>query len=145
MSEEGFTLAEVMITIVIMGIIFAIATSSWWSVVEARRVDSAANQLASDLRLAHSSATNRLTTWEVVVPAPNSTTYQIGPSGVTLATRTLADGTRIAAATTITFNADGTAALPGGAASSTITVQADDGAPAANIEIAAATSRVLVD
>lgn len=38
----------------------SIVTSSWFGTVESRRVDSAANQLAADLRQAHSSATNRL-------------------------------------------------------------------------------------
>jgi prepilin-type N-terminal cleavage/methylation domain-containing protein len=59
-AERGFTLPEVMITIVIMGILAAIAVPSWFGVVEGRNVDSATNQLASDLRLAHTSATNRL-------------------------------------------------------------------------------------
>jgi prepilin-type N-terminal cleavage/methylation domain-containing protein len=64
--EQGFTLVEVMVTIVVLGILFAIATSTWFGLVEARSVDSAANQLAADLRLAHSSATNQLAPWRVV-------------------------------------------------------------------------------
>lgn len=52
-EERGFTLPEVLITIVIMGIVFAIASSAWFGVVDSRRVDAAANQLASDLRKAH--------------------------------------------------------------------------------------------
>jgi len=64
-DERGFTLPEVLVTIAIMGIIFGIATSSWFGVVEGRRVDAAANQLAADLRLAHTSATNRLTDAQV--------------------------------------------------------------------------------
>ena len=59
-DERGFTLIEVMVIIIIMGIVFAIASSTWFGVVESRRVDSATNQLAADLRLAHTSATNRL-------------------------------------------------------------------------------------
>jgi prepilin-type N-terminal cleavage/methylation domain-containing protein len=66
-SERGFTLPEVLIVIVLMGILFAIASSTWFGVIESRRVDSAANQLASDLRLAHTRATNQLSDWQVVM------------------------------------------------------------------------------
>lgn len=65
-EERGFTLIEVLTTIVIMGIIFAIATTSWRGVIERRAVDAASNQLAADLRLAHSSATNQLADYAVV-------------------------------------------------------------------------------
>lgn len=65
-GERGFTLPEVLIVIVIMGILFAIASSTWNGVTESRKVDSAANQLAADLRLAHTSATNQLTDWRLV-------------------------------------------------------------------------------
>ena len=59
-DERGFTLVEVMIVIILMGIVFAIASSSWFGAAESRRVDSATNQLAADLRLAH---TRRPTGW----------------------------------------------------------------------------------
>ncbi len=49
--EQGFTLPEVLITIVLMSIAFAIASSTWFNIVESREVDSAANQVAGDLRL----------------------------------------------------------------------------------------------
>ena len=65
--ERGFTLPEVLITISLMGIVFAIATSTWFGTVEARRVDSATNQLAADLRLAHTKATNQLASWRIVL------------------------------------------------------------------------------
>ena len=66
-DERGFTLAEVMVTIIIMGIVFAIASTSWFGMIEGRRVDSATNQLVSDLRLAHTRATNQLAGWRVVL------------------------------------------------------------------------------
>ena len=69
---------EVMVTIIIMGIVFAIASSTWFGVVESRRVDSATNQMVSDLHLAHNSATNRLEDWKVDLQA-NSRNYRIGP------------------------------------------------------------------
>lgn len=56
-----------MTTIVIIGIVFAIATSSWSGLVEGRRVTSATNQLAADMRLAHTKATNQLAPWRIVL------------------------------------------------------------------------------
>lgn len=66
-SEEGFTLPELMATIAILGILVAIAVIIWLGILEQRRVDAATNQLVSDLRLAHNSATNQLTDWRVVL------------------------------------------------------------------------------
>jgi prepilin-type N-terminal cleavage/methylation domain-containing protein len=63
--EHGFTVIEMLVTIIIMGIVFAIASSTWFGVVESRRVDSATNQLAADLRLAHTGASNRLIEYRV--------------------------------------------------------------------------------
>lgn len=55
-----------MIVIVVMGILAAIAVPSWFGMVERRAVDSATNQFAADLRLAHTKATNRLKEYAVV-------------------------------------------------------------------------------
>jgi type IV fimbrial biogenesis protein FimT len=57
--QRGFTLLELLITIIVMGIVLAIASSTWFGAIESRRVDSATNQVAADLRLAYSRATNR--------------------------------------------------------------------------------------
>src|SRR5918994_2633681 len=119
-DERGFTLIEVLITIILMGLLFAIASSFLFGVVDGRRVDSATNQLAADLRLAHTRATNRLEQWQVVLTA-DSSTYTIGPVG-SPSTRDLDDdpaGDEVVIATeddadaTITFEADGSAVLPG--------------------------------
>src|SRR5215207_415518 len=71
-DERGFTLIEVIITIIIMGIVFAIASSSWFDAIESRKVDSATNQLVADLRQAHSKATNRLASQTVALGAGSS-------------------------------------------------------------------------
>lgn len=64
-DERGFTLPEVLVIVLIMGILFAIATASWRSAIEGRQVDAATNQLKADLRLAHTSAANRLASAQV--------------------------------------------------------------------------------
>jgi type IV fimbrial biogenesis protein FimT len=138
-GEEGFTLPEVLITVVLIGIVMAIASSSWLGVVESRAVDSATNQLVADLRLAHSTATNRLTPWEVSLSA-NSSTYTVGPTGAPQA-RTLPEDVKTSDAATYTFNADGSVST----ASPTAFAVTKDGDPSHNIELNTATSRVKID
>lgn len=66
-DEGGFTLPELLVTILIIGILSSIATVSWQNITESRRVDSGTNQLVADLRLAHSSSINQLAGWRVVL------------------------------------------------------------------------------
>lgn len=66
-DERGLTLPEMLTVIVIVGILITIAVFVWLSILEARRVDAAARQLAADMRLAHARATNGLTDWRVVL------------------------------------------------------------------------------
>jgi type IV fimbrial biogenesis protein FimT len=113
-DERGFTLVELVLVILLMGIVFAIASSTWFGAIESRRVDAATNQVVADLRLAHTQAIDRLTDSSFIVPSANSPTYQIGPAG-NLDTRSLPDDnqptprTKILDATTIVFKADGSA------------------------------------
>ena len=73
---------EVMITIIILGILAGIAIPSWFGIVESRAVDSATNQLTADIRLAHTSATNRLTDWAIVTnPASFATAASLTFTG----------------------------------------------------------------
>ncbi len=66
-EERGFTLPELVTTIVILGILVAIGVIIFLAILERWRVETATDQLVSDLRLAHSSATNQLTDWRVVL------------------------------------------------------------------------------
>jgi prepilin-type N-terminal cleavage/methylation domain-containing protein len=151
-DERGFTLMEVMVTIIIMGIVFGIASSTWFGVAESRRVESATNQVVADLRLAHTQAKNRLIDTNFIVPSADSSTYQIGPPGE-LETRNLPSDdqgtpqTKILAETTIVFKSDGRAMTPPdppGDPPADITVAAIDGDPFHTIEINPITSRVKV-
>src|SRR5215204_6286006 len=160
-DERGFTLGEVMVTIIIMGIVFAIASSSWFGFVESRRVDSATNQVVADLRLAHTQARNRLTDINFVVPAdpvPDGvedplSAYQVGPpEGPPEDIDTMilpgddqgTPKTKILAPTTITFHAEG-GADPAGNINITVTTtdgDPDDPCPSNTININSVTSRV---
>lgn len=144
-DERGFTLPEVLITTILMGIVFTIATSTWFGVVEGRNADSAANQLAADLRLAHTQATNRLTPYQMVF-TNGSSTYQIGPAG-SLQSRTLPDSVKVnTTLTTIVFSASGSVTGPTGAANEIVVSKASPAtAPQHGIAINPVTSRVKID
>jgi hypothetical protein len=143
---------EVMITILIMGIVFAIASSTWFGVVESRRVDSATNQMVSELHFAHNSSTNRLEDWKVDLQ-PNSRNYRIGacPDPDVCAAplppasgRSLEEGTEVRPSgggmvEEVVFEPNGDAQITG---AGRIRIAAADGSPCHEIEINEATSRV---
>jgi prepilin-type N-terminal cleavage/methylation domain-containing protein len=144
-DEWGFTLPEVLITIVLMGIVCAIATSTWNSIVDSREVDSAANQLVADLRLAHSTATNRLAD-QVVSLTADSSRYSV-PGSASL--RDLDDDpdnhlVTVDTTATITFKPNATAE-PAGAPITFRVQSADDEDKFHDIEVVPATSRVQID
>lgn len=146
---------EVLITIAILGILIGIAVPSWQSVVEGRRVDSATNQFASDLRLAHTRATNRLEDWAVVYAA-GSRSYQLVPDGGTAINRTLPEGTQILSTevdvvggnSTITFTPRGEANASydntEGDSKIDIVVSSDDGSPSNTIHVVPPTAEVEI-
>ena len=150
-DERGFTLVELTIVILLMGIVSAIASSIWLGAIESRKVDTATKQVAADLRQAHSRATNRLHNWQVDF-AGNST-YTTGPTDSPtsevmdgdlaldedLDDDAASDPVIVDPAATITFKPDGSAILPG-ASPFTLTVSSADGEPSHAIKINAATS-----
>jgi len=139
-----------------MGIVFAIASSSWFRAIESRKVDSATNQVAADLRLAHSQATNRLADSFFVTPTAGPVpagldplaTYDVGPTG-TIAFDTLPEGSKISVATNIKFKADGTTEVvsgppPVGGIITITVISSTDATNDHDIEINTATSRISV-
>lgn len=150
-----------MITIAILGILIGIAVPTWQSVVEGRRVDSATNQFASDLRLAQSRATNRLEDWDVVYRGANPNEYQLVPDGGSPITRTLPEGTIVSSTEvidvggnrTISFNPRGQANAVGGFTPAIdvdgdgeidIVISSDDGSPSNTIQVVPTTAEVEV-
>lgn len=111
-KEAGFTMPELLVVIVVTGILITISAASWHNVTQGRRADSAANQVLSDLRLAHTSATNQLADWRLVyrsgasVPCGAATAaayclVKLDTAGNVLQTvpRTLPGGSEISATT----------------------------------------------
>lgn len=163
-SEAGFTLPEVLMTVALLGMLLAIASSTWFGVVESRAVDSAANQLASDLRLAHTRATNQLTDWRVQIfldrGDPAQVDYRITrPSDGFTFERSLPEDSLISStgtelnesggSRTIRFRPVGSAEAVGGFADTNgdgeigITVSVD-GDPSRSLSVVPTTSRVKV-
>ena len=173
-DERGFTLPEVMITIALLGILAAIAVPTWNSVVEGREGDSAADQFASDLRLAHTRATNQLTDWRVVY-TPGQRNYQlvrlqapyngaaVAPVVAETIPRTLPEGTRVlsssngtdpnnvgtvspsVAGSTVTIEFNSDGTARAlSGVSGTTTVGSDDGSASHDITFVNATSRVKI-
>lgn len=149
--------------IAIMGILFGIAMSLWNSVVESRRVDSAANQLASDMRLAHNRATNQLTDWRVELN-PGSPDYELqklaepheagepDPTVEETVTRSLPEGTKVLSTTAdpgnpspfIELNSDGSLYVVNGP-NGNVKVSATDDDPIRSMTYLSATSRIKLD
>jgi prepilin-type N-terminal cleavage/methylation domain-containing protein len=141
-DECGFTVIEMLVTIIIMGIVFTIATSTWFGVIESRRIDSATNQLAADLRLAHSKATNRLAQHTVALTADSSEYTMTGAGNRDLDDDPDQDLISVAAATTIVFKTNGEAQVTG---ANPITVRAtNDTTNNHTIQLNPTTSRIKV-
>ena len=142
-DERGFTLIEVMVTIIVMGVVFAIASSTWFGAVESRRVDSATNQVAADLRVAHTRAINRLDDWRIEMDA-DTRDYRMGPDGGALSPLSLPERTEFlptSGVSAIVFDPAGGAQITG---AGNIRIAADDGSPCHEIGINSVTSRVEV-
>lgn len=156
-KENGFTLAEVLITIALLGILLGIAVSTWNGVTDSRRAESAANQLAADLRLAHTNATNQLNDWHVIedksnipdTPDVSNADYYLvrDDSSVTEANveaRDLPDRTTLSSFEDVTFEADGSASRLGGGECDELSyeVVADSGEPSPGMMLTCVTSGV---
>lgn len=66
-NERGYTLQEVLTAVAILGVLLAIAIFILLALLERWRVEAAAAQIAADMRLAHTNATNQLIDWRVVL------------------------------------------------------------------------------
>ncbi len=63
-NQKGFTLLEMLIVAVVIGIIAAVAGPGWFSFVEKNRLVAARDQLYLGIRQAQSEAQHKSTTWQ---------------------------------------------------------------------------------
>lgn len=108
-AEHGFTLAELMIAIAILGIILGIAVPSMQSFILSQRISSASFELNSDLLYARSEATKRNA--DVLIAASGGAWqngWTVSAAGVTLKRReNLRDLAITATSAAITFRHTG--------------------------------------
>jgi prepilin-type N-terminal cleavage/methylation domain-containing protein len=85
-GDGGYTLTEVVVVLVVMGLLGALAAPSWLLFWQRQRVRTAAGQLQSALQRAKSEAAKNSVRYAVTVcsnspysPAPNSIEYSVHP------------------------------------------------------------------
>ncbi|KJH72238.1 pilus assembly FimT family protein [Aliterella atlantica] len=66
-SDKGFTLIEVIVTIIIVGILSAIVAPSWLNFVEVRRLNIAQDQIYRSVREAQSQAKKEKLPWRISI------------------------------------------------------------------------------
>jgi prepilin-type N-terminal cleavage/methylation domain-containing protein len=97
--NKGWTLTELMIVIVMMGIVIGISIPSFKNYIAKTQLDTAKNEILAVLRTARSNALSEQKNCQVIFEkATNS--YRINPGGVS---KTLPEGTEIANAFDITY------------------------------------------
>jgi len=124
-DRRGYTLPEALAAVAITGVLAAISVIIFLALLERWRVEAAADQLAADMRLAHTNATQQLTDWRLVLTHDGTplagcsgadycllklkTPYEAGDAspdlapGVPPAPRELPDGTKVK---NVTFDPD---------------------------------------
>jgi len=134
-TSQGFTLIEQLIIILMVGILASMVAPSFQGISNRSKVNAAANQLQGALREAQRQAIRKSQDCTVTLPATNTTSPKIPPSGTTnpclvTGTRTLNDVTirhnlgSLTPANEITFDLRG-----GLAAGGTIVLSIPNGTP----------------
>lgn len=128
-SQRGFSLAEVLVAVVIFGLLSAVAVPQFVAFRPKNRLNGAARQIYSELMWARSKAVNENSAYVVTFPT-NQTMQIAGSTTKTVNIQTeYSDVTLTSTATTITFSSRGTASvaptitLSNPAGSKTVTVR----------------------
>lgn len=85
-SNKGFTLLEVLATVLIIGVLSAIAVPSWFSFIQVRRLNVAQDRVYRSIREAQSQAIKEKLPWQASFREVNNVVqWAVHPSTVSLA------------------------------------------------------------
>lgn len=105
-QDSGFTLIELMIVVVVMGVVLAMSAPGVTRFVKSSRMAGAQSTLMGDLRYARSLASSRRSTYELRLAPTQYTIVRLSPAATVL-TRRLPTGVTVAARDTASFYAWG--------------------------------------
>lgn len=102
--ESGFTIIELMVVVIVIGIIAAISAPSFTSMVERNRLKSALEAVKADMQLAKSDALKRSTNVTFTLTGGDPWSYTLSTSPSKTVSGTEFTGVSVAANTTTTFD-----------------------------------------
>jgi prepilin-type N-terminal cleavage/methylation domain-containing protein len=168
-DQRGYTMPEVLTAVAISGVLVVVSVIILLALLERWRVEAAADQLASDMRLAHTKAANQLTDWRMVMRT-GSPSYRLVkletvydddstrvPPVVETVDRSLPIGTMVFSSTAnaaarnpeagkefyVEFNSDGRIHVENGP-NGHVKASSGDGSPTIGVTYLSATSRIKV-
>ena len=106
LHDEGFTLIELMVILVITGGLIAFSAPAIARYLRSSRVAGASNTLVADLRYGRSLANTQRRTYQIIFTANSYTLRGVSPANV-ITTRSMPRGVTCAASDTATFYAWG--------------------------------------
>ena len=107
--EEGLSAIELALVLAITGLLAAIAWPRWQALVQSYQLNNSARQIQSELHNLNSRAAAENVSFQLVYAA-GATDYSIQRDSVALVNKSLANGTTITKAGSISFSPRGTAA-----------------------------------